>query len=261
MSEAPVRAGGRRRGAAAATALGLALAAIVAPAGAAPPAAATRCPDVDARTLLDGRLPRAAAAIRDRRALVVVAVGSSSTAGAGASVPARAYPAQLHALLSAALRGVDVHVVNAGRNGDEVAEMLARFDADVFAHAPDLVVWQFGSNSLLRGRPPEAIEAAVRDGIGRIRERGADLVLMDLQNAPRIASQPARDAMLGMIVRIADTTRTPLFRRHRLMSNWREALGDDYAAAMLSPDGLHLNDLSYRCLAQALAAGLLRAMR
>jgi hypothetical protein len=50
-------------------------------------------------------LPASRAALRAGRPLTVVAFGSSSTEGAGASTPDHAYPARLEALLRAALPG------------------------------------------------------------------------------------------------------------------------------------------------------------
>ena len=50
--------------------------------------------------------------------------------------------------------------------------MLARFDRDVFAQHPDLVLWQVGSNSVLRDRPLREANASLRDGLKRLREAG-----------------------------------------------------------------------------------------
>jgi hypothetical protein len=41
-----------------------------------------------------------------------------------------------------------VSVMNHGVNGETEIDMLARFDRDVFAAKPDLVICQVGSNSL-----------------------------------------------------------------------------------------------------------------
>ena len=46
-----------------------------------------------------------------------------------------------------------ITVLNRGVNGDEAADMLARFDTGVIAEKPDLVLWQVGTNSVLRDHP------------------------------------------------------------------------------------------------------------
>ena len=60
------------------------------------------------------------------------------------------YPSRLEVELKALLPGLPITVLNRGVNGEDAREMLARFDADVFAEKPDLVLWQVGSNSVLR---------------------------------------------------------------------------------------------------------------
>ena len=98
-------------------------------------------------------LKRVAQRIAGGQPLTIVAIGSSSTAGAGASSPAMSYPSRLEAELKALFPRADITVLNRGVNGEESREMVARFDRDVSPQNPDLVLWQVGSNSVLRDRP------------------------------------------------------------------------------------------------------------
>ena len=82
--------------------------------------------------------------------ITIVAIGSSSTAGAGASSPAANYPSRLQAELRQRFPGHAITVINRGVNGEEVADMLKRFDQAVIAAKPDLVLWQLGTNSVIR---------------------------------------------------------------------------------------------------------------
>src|SRR5438270_12889915 len=83
----------------------------------------------------------------------IVAIGSSSTFGSGASTPAASYPSRLEAELKTQLPGLPVTVLNKGIGGEEAPQMVTRFDADVIDESPDLVLWQVGSNSVLRDHP------------------------------------------------------------------------------------------------------------
>src|SRR5580704_10922939 len=83
----------------------------------------------------------------------IVALGSSSTAGAGASGPSASYPGRLEFELSRHFFWKDVTVLNRGVNGEEAPDMLARLDTSVIAEEPDLVLWQLGTNWVLRDRP------------------------------------------------------------------------------------------------------------
>jgi len=61
--------------------------------------------------------------------LTIVAIGSSSTAGAGASSPAATYPSRLAVELRARLPGREITVLNRGVNGEETTNEL-RVDQD-----------------------------------------------------------------------------------------------------------------------------------
>ena len=82
------------------------------------------------------RLPNTARAIRSGQALVIVAIGSSSTRGMGASDPAHTYPAQLAEELRARWPQRAVTVINNGVNGEMAPQMRARFESDVAALPP-----------------------------------------------------------------------------------------------------------------------------
>src|SRR6185312_1463932 len=101
-------------------------------------------------TRLQEPLLRTSLALTAGDPLVIVAIGSSSTAGVGASSPAASYPSQLEADLRARFPGVPITVLNRGIGGEEAPQMLARFDRDVIAEKPDLVLWQVGTNGVLR---------------------------------------------------------------------------------------------------------------
>ena len=61
-----------------------------------------------------------------------------------------------------AFPGHEITVLNRGVNGEEAADMLARLDTDVIAEKPDLVLWQVGTNSVLRDKAvlPHATQLA-----------------------------------------------------------------------------------------------------
>ncbi|WP_165585582.1 GDSL-type esterase/lipase family protein [Roseococcus sp. SYP-B2431] len=192
------------------------------------------------------------------RPVTIVALGSSSTEGAGASRPEAAYPALLETLLRRALPGREVSVINAGRSGETTAEMLARLDRDVLAHRPGLVVWQAGANEALKDSDPAVFAAQVQAGLGRLDAAGVAVVLMDNQRAPRILQAAGSARFPEILSRLARERRVALFPRGWLMSAWAE--GGLPSAEVLSPDGLHHNDRGYACLAEALAGAVLEAV-
>jgi acyl-CoA thioesterase-1 len=84
---------------------------------------------------------------------------------------------------------------------------------------------------------------------------GADVVLMDLQYAPRILERRATAAMEQLIAEIAQHSGVGLFRRFAVMQYWRTAQPPE-TPAMIGPDGLHMSDAGYSCLAAELAKAL-----
>jgi acyl-CoA thioesterase-1 len=91
-------------------------------------------------------------------AATVVALGASNTYGKGVARN-QAYPAQLEALLRA--RGLNVHVVNAGINGDTTGGMLARIDR-VVPKGTSVVVLQPGGNDRRKHAPDQTSEIQSR---------------------------------------------------------------------------------------------------
>ncbi len=226
------------------------------PNAAGPAASAPGCPSVALPHLT---LPATRAALRDGRPITILAFGSSSTEGAGASTRAATYPARLAARLAAAMPEATVEVLNRGRGGEDADEMLARLDREVLAAAPTLVIWQAGANAVLRGMDPEAFRARMAEGITRLHAAGVDVALMDSQRAPRILASPLHPVFEALMRQLAEDSAVPLFSRAELMRRW-EAAGTP-SAALIGEDGLHHNDRGYECLATALAGALVASLR
>jgi lysophospholipase L1-like esterase len=191
--------------------------------------------------------------------VTIVAVGSSSTAGAGASTPAKAYPAQLEAELKGRFPGIPIRVLNRGVNGEEASQMVARFESTVLSERPDLVLWQVGTNAVLRdhttGEAP-----LIKDGIQRLKAAGADIVLIDPQYAPKVITKPDAERMVALIGAEAKAGNIGLFQRFAIMRHWHEVEGASFET-LFSPDGLHMNDWSYGCVARLLGIAIGNAAR
>ena len=192
------------------------------------------------------------------RAVTIMALGSSSTAGAGASVPAAAYPARLEAELRTRFPGVPITVVNRGVNGTEAADMLERFDRVASEDKPDVVLWQLGTNSVLRGHPIGAVDQFLTEGLMRMKALGADVVLIDPQFAPRVLERRDAEAMVRVIAAASTSRSVDLFPRFEVMREWHEAEAIPFEA-FLSPDQLHMNDWGYACFAKLLGAAMAEA--
>jgi acyl-CoA thioesterase I len=224
-------------------------------AGPAPATPRAACKFVAAQDRLDYPLARVARHLETDRSIRIVAIGSSSTAGAGASSPAASYPSRLEAELTQHFLWRDITVLNQGVNGEEAPDMLARFDTSVIAEKPDLVIWQTGTNAVLRDRPLDPKATVLHEGLARLKIIHADVILLDPQYAPKVIAKPETDSMVAQIAAIAKEQSVDLFRRFSLMKHWYQSEHIPFDA-FVSPDGLHMNDWSYACLAKRLGAAI-----
>jgi acyl-CoA thioesterase I len=203
-------------------------------------------------------LPRTARRLASGAPLVIVAVGSSSTYGAGASSPAASYPSRLAVELKQRFPTRDITVLNRGVSGEETAQMLARFEAAVLAARPDLVLWQVGTNSVMRDHSLAAHAVLLREGLAQLKEAGADVVLMDMQYVPKVLAKAETPGMENQLAIAAKQENVDLFERFAIMRNWYEVQHLPFDA-FAAPDQLHMNDWGYDCVAKLLADAIAEA--
>ena len=225
----------------------------------APPAAprSATCSVATDQARLDFPLSRMAPLLAGGQPIKIVALGSSSTRGVGASTPAASYPRRLAEELVRRFPGHKFTILNRGVNGEDVGNMLARLDT-VIRDKPDLVLWQIGTNSVLDGKAVQPQGSLLREGLARLKATGVDLVLIDPQYAPKVITKRNADAMVSLIAATAKAEHVSLFHRFDLMRHWRETERLPFKA-FVSRDGLHMNDWSYACLAKTLGVAIAEA--
>jgi lysophospholipase L1-like esterase len=221
----------------------------------APPAA---CNAPAALARFDYPLRRTARRLANGDPLTIVAIGSSSTAGAGASSPAASYPSRLAVELKTRFPGHDITVINRGVNGEETSDMMARFDSEVIAEHPQLVLWQVGTNSVLRDHSLRRHAVQLHEGLDELKSDGFDVVLVDPQYTPKVIAKSETPGMVEQIAAAAKDESVDLFRRFAIMRDWYEAQRLPFDA-FVSPDDLHMNDWSYACVAKLLAGAITEA--
>jgi hypothetical protein len=200
-------------------------------------------------------LPRTAEHLAKHLPLTIIAIGSSSTYGAGASSRDASYPSQLQIDLRARFPGSQITVINRGVNGEEAREMLARFGEGVIKQQPDLVIWQVGTNSVLRDRDISPTAPLILQGVAQLKSFGIDVVLIDPQYAPKVLAKGDVEQMVYLISAAAKKSDVDLFQRFAVMHYWVEHDHMTFAD-FISPDQLHMNDWSYACLAKLIGSSI-----
>ncbi len=216
---------------------------------------ACACPSRVAR--LDGVPSRALMQLKNEEDLKIVALGSSSTEGVGASRPEFSYPSRLQAELSRRFPMSTIRVLNKGVGGELASDMLARLQRDAIDPRPDLVIWQTGTNDALRGVPAETFLAVLRAGVARLRAAGIDVMVVTPQYTPSVAAAGTAPYP-ELFAHLAHDLGIAVFHRLKVMHAW-VASGRFSFDTMLAGDRFHMNDRSYACLAQVLADAIERA--
>jgi hypothetical protein len=214
-------------------------------------------------------LSNLAKAFAGRGPIKIVAVGSSSTEGVGGIVP---YPYRLEMALRERFKNHDpkwmIDVLNRGKGGEEAPLQLKRFDTDVLAEHPSLVIWQVGANAIFHNDQFDVddVAAKIATGLSQLRDLPMDVVLMDMQYAPALVGADKiklAERMGLLITAAAGTAGVNLFRRFDLMRHWRVDDNIAFEDMIWNGDGLnlHQNDWSTRCVSQALDSAIAGAMK
>ena len=136
--------------------------------------------------------------------------------------------------------------------------MVARFERDVISEHPDLVLWQVGTNVVLRDHPLEPQASLLHEGLSQLKATGSDVILTDPQFAPKVLARSEITEMIDLIATTAKIEKVNLFHRFAVMRHWRLDAGVPFAD-FLSADQLHMNDWSYDCPAKLLSNSIVDA--
>lgn len=117
-------------------------------------------------------------------AATVVALGASNTYGKGVS-RSQSYPSQLEEILQS--KGLSVHVINAGINGDTTAGMMGRITQ--IPNGTSVVILQPGGNDRRRGQEGER-NANIAEIERQLASRGIKVVLLENQMFRGLPHQP-----------------------------------------------------------------------
>lgn len=206
------------------------------------------------------KLPHLRARLAARQPVVIVAIGGASTAGKAAGSPDLAYPQRLREALARFYPGLPITVINKGVPRQSAEEMLARFSRDVLALHPVLVIWEVGIADAVRGTEIDDFAAALQAGIDRLKARGIDVILVDMQFSHDVAAIIDFDDYLQALRRVAEIDDLYVFPRFEIMRTWSEA-GVFHFDGVAPAERPRLAARVYRCLGEALARTIRRAVR
>lgn len=197
--------------------------------------------------------------------ILIVAMGDSTTAGTPAFESPRESPPKgrgdetsqyAYWLMKA---HPDWQVVNQGINGQRSDQIRARFETDVVAKKPAVVVIIAGVNDVYQGRPVQHVKEELAAMFARAREAGIRVIagtIIPYNVATPEQNLAMRDINEWMRVQAeAD--------RRLLVVDTRAAVAAPGHPDRLagSPDGLHPDPAGYRRMADAIAPAIEQALR
>jgi hypothetical protein len=195
----------------------------------------------------ESALPKVADAVKGGRALNILVVGSrSSTINAS---EASAYPARLQAMLREKLPSTTVNVsveLRVKKTAEEVASGFVKLLED---KKPTLVIWQTGTVDAIRSIDPDDFRGAVGEGVAAL-QKGADVVLMNLQYSPRTETMISVPPYLDNLRVVAQEHDIPLFDRFAIMHYWNDQGDFDLFS---TSHGIELANRVHDCLGRALS--------
>jgi lysophospholipase L1-like esterase len=192
-------------------------------------------------------LPKFAAALAKGEPVRIVALGSSSTQGIGASSPKACYPVKLQAELLQRFPQSKITVENLGIGGQLAVDMLRRIKKDVIGRKPTLVIWQTGVNDAMRYVSVDKFRETVIAGVDELQRAGIDVVLLDMQYFPKAEKVRDFPRFLVAMRQIAEQRHIPILQRFAIMKNL--VTSAQYTPQqLLAADQFHPNDFSYGCL-------------
>ena len=184
------------------------------------PAVANAAPPCEAPVNLlrfNAPLPGLSSALASSKPIRIVALGSSSTQGIGASSPKACYPSRLQAELRKRYPDKEIIVDNLGVGGQLATDMIPRIKKDVLPLHPNVVIWQTGVNDAMRQVDVDKFRQTVMLGIDQLQQAGIDVVLLDMQYFPRADTIAAFPRYLAALRQIAEARKVPILQRFAIM--------------------------------------------
>ena len=152
-------------------------------------------------------------------------------------------------------------MLNRGKGGEDAPEMMRRLQTEVIDMKPDMVIWQVGTNAVLRNLDVAETAKLVEDGVARIQAAQAATSCWSIRNIRRASTRSAENngKMIKVLNRVAELRKVGIFPRFEVMRDWHEKQSIPIETFVIA-DGLHMNDWGYACFAQLLGDDIIRSV-
>lgn len=205
-------------------------------------------------------LRKVAEAVKNRKQLNVLVIGSGSSALTGPDGTSSSYPARLEVALRAKLEGVAVTVKTELRPKKTSAEVADSIEQSIEKipqdQKPNLTIWQTGTVDAIRGIDPDDLRSALDIGVANLQKMGTDVLLMNLQYSPRMEAMLSVAPYIDTMRVVGQQRDIPLFDRFSIMRHWSDAGDFDLLGVT---HGLGMAKRVHDCLGRSLSTLIIEA--
>jgi lysophospholipase L1-like esterase len=213
------------------------------------------CEAIGANVVTSSPLANVAAALKDRKRINILAIGSTAASLRG-PVSGDTY-ALVEQFLEANFKGLDVNVVHRGVSGELAADAAQRIKTEVALSEADLVLWQLGTADAMARVPVADFYAAVSETLAWLEAHKVDVILIGMRYARSMAKDLHYQAIRTAIREVArqrNVQRLGRYEAEETLEKVRQKQGPTLVSELQSAD------MGAACvaehLARAIAAGL-----
>jgi acyl-CoA thioesterase I len=123
-------------------------------------------------------LPSMAKALRERKRIRVLAVGSAPLSSRS---DAKGYYARVESFLERSYKGLEVDILDAGVSVELARDAFGRLQNEVALTQPDVVFWQVGVADAMARTSPQELKATLVDAIVWLKDHNVDVVLIGMR--------------------------------------------------------------------------------
>ena len=199
------------------------------------------------------QLPNTARALRDRKRLRVLALGSTPL---NVRDQTQGHYALVEKMIESSLKGVDVEIIDRGVSGELARDGAERIRTEVALVNPDLVFWQVGVADALALTPADELKETLSHTVRWLKAHNIDVVLIGLRYQRSLAANEGFQRIRKVIrdvVREQGILRIGHYESIEALDRIRRQQGEPTSE-------LDLTDAGSNCLAdflsRALAVGL-----
>lgn len=196
-------------------------------------------------------LPNVQMAIKERRVIKILAIGSVSSAYLRST--GQAYYQVMEQLLEKTIPGVDVQIIDRGVSGELARDAAERIRTEVALTSPDLVLWQTGGPDALAQVPVEAFETTVDDALEWLKEHSVDVALVGMQYVRNLAKDVHYQAIRSALTRVAERRQVLRIGRYEAMQVIEQGRG---AASGTAVNEFSVSEQGYACLSEYVVRAL-----